>query len=90
MHETQVSKDNVLRAIQVLYGGPTDQQNAASAWLNDICGTSAAWQTALDLLDSSNAVEVQFFAANMLFNKVRRDWGRLQATERADFLALVR
>lgn len=90
MHEAQVTKDNVLRAIQVLYGGPSDQQSAASAWLNDVSGTSGAWQTALDLLDSKNAVEVQFFAANMLFNKVRRDWGRLQATERAGLLALVR
>ncbi len=90
MHESEGTKDIVLRAIQVLYGGASDQQNAASAFLSDVCGTSGAWQIALELLDASHALEIQFFAANMLFNKARRDWGRLQASERASLLALVR
>lgn len=90
MDEAHTTKDNVLVAIQVLYGGPPDQRNAASAWLNDFSMTSAAWHIALDMLSATNTVEVQFFASNMLLNKARRDWGRLQLTERAYLIATVR
>lgn len=90
MQEKTVTTEEVLKEIQTLYGGPHDQQKIASSWLNDFSGTMGAWQTGLELLGGNTAVEVQFFAANMLFNKARRDFGRLQPSERASLLTLIR
>ncbi len=90
MPEKAVTTEEVLKAIQALYGGTPDQQKIASSWLNDLSGTMGAWQTGLELLGGNNAVEVQFFAANMLFNKARRDFGRLQPSERANLLTIIR
>lgn len=90
MQEEIATTQEVFKAIQALYGGTNDQQKIASSWLNDFSGTMGAWQTGLELLGGNNAVEVQFFAANMLFNKARRDYGRLQPSERASLLTLIR
>ncbi len=77
-------------AIKVLYGGPSDQQSAASSWLNTITSSAQAWHTAWALLGEPCSVEVHFFAANMLLKKVRHDWKRLSADEQSSLVGSVR
>jgi hypothetical protein len=90
MDETALTKENVLLAIQVLYGGSTEQQNAASSWLNSVVSSPTAWQIAFDLIDSQNSMETQFFAANMVLNKSRREWTRLSSDQKTHLLTVVR
>ena len=49
-----------------------------------------AWQAALSLLDGQQPLEAQFFAANILLTKTRREWARLSTAERNHILAAVR
>lgn len=90
MADVTITSENVVLAINALYGGQTPQQNAASAWLNNVQTSPHAWQVALELLAKQAAVEIHFFAANMLLTKVRNDWTHLQLSKRASLLGIVR
>jgi len=68
--------DEVERAILAAYGSQRNDENArreALAWLHEFSSRSEAWSICLQLLNSSSK-EVQFFASNMLYNKVQREW----------------
>ena len=54
-------------------GSPADQQ-AASAWLQNLLDQPEAAHTALELLRPGQPEESQFFAANMLLSAVKRHW----------------
>ena len=90
MADVSITPENVLLAIGALYGGQASQQNAASTWLNHVQTSPDAWQIALELLAKQAAIEVHFFAANMLLTKVRHDWTRLQPSKRMSLLGIVR
>lgn len=77
-------------AVKMLYGGPTEQQGAAASWLSAVTHSPQAWHIAWALLGEQGAVEVQFFAANMLLTKVRHDWKRLAPAERTSLIDSVR
>ena len=90
MADVSITSENVLMAINVLYGGQISQQSAASAWLSNVQTSPHAWQVALELLAKQSALEVHFFAANMLLSKVRNEWTRLQPSKRTELLQIVR
>ena len=90
MVEAQITQENVLLAVKMLYGGPTEQQGAAASWLSAVTHSPQAWHIAWALLGEQGAVEVQFFAANMLLTKVRHDWKRLTPSERTSLIGSVR
>lgn len=90
MDNSPPTKEQALHAIQLLYGGSTEQQSAASAWLNSFLTSPSAWQISIELINDCNAVEVQFFAANLILNKARREWLRLSAEERDHLLGIIR
>ena len=83
------SRQTVLLAIHTLYGQDASQQGAASAWLTNFSNTAEAWPTAMTLLDEPS-LEANFFAANMLLSKSRREWTRLTADQRTQLAAAVR
>ena len=90
MADASITSDDVLLAINALYGGQSSQQSAASAWLNHVQTSPNAWQIALELLAKQAAIEVHFFAANMLLTKVRHGWTRLDPIKRTSLLGIVR
>ncbi len=83
------TRQTVLLAIQTLYGQDASQQGAASSWLTSFSNTAEAWPTAVTLLDEPS-LEANFFAANMLLSKTRRDWTRLTAEQRSQLATAVR
>ena len=90
MADSTITKENVLLAIKVLYDGPSDQQSAASSWLNTVTNAAQAWHIAWALLGEPCSVEVHFFAANMLLTKVRHDWKRLAPNDQTSLISSVR
>ena len=76
--------DVLAQAVSVLHGTQDlEQRKSANEWLNGFAKTREAWNTSLDLVGVNNghATEVQFFAANMLCNKVKNDFGDLVTEE---------
>ena len=92
--EATASPGDVLaQAVAVLYGAhDSEQRNRANEWLNRFSQGREAWQASLDLVGVNNghSVEVQFFAANLLHSKVRKDILSLNGDERKGVIQLVR
>ena len=64
-------------ACTALYSNPDPaQRTAANAWLMQFAATDAAWSAAFELMATSGggASEIRFWAANMLYSKVQKDW----------------
>ena len=80
-------ESEVQNAVLALYGGQgasAEQQRAANTYLQDFAQAPAAWNISLALLEKltgPGASSVQFFAANMLYTKVRREWAAMAADE---------
>ena len=83
------ARETALLDIHALYGHDTAQQGPASAWLNNFSNSAEAWSIAVTLLDDSS-LEAQFFAANMLLSKCRRDWTRLTPEQRSQLVNAIR
>ncbi|KAG6580050.1 Nuclear transport receptor LGL2 (importin beta superfamily) [Phytophthora cinnamomi] len=81
----------VLSAVQALYGMEgAARQREANEFLNSFAASDAAWGVGFQLLrDEALALppEALFFAANMLHSKVRKEWVRLSAEQRAAMTA---
>jgi len=71
------------RVILAAYGlaGPSDEtlRRQAHTWLQDYSTTPEAWESCIQLLESSSK-EVQFFCSNILYTKVKKEWD-LQSDE---------
>ena len=67
----------VRAAIGALYGADVARQKEANEFLVQHASTDAAWSTSLALVadDPSNPPDVQYFGANMMYGKVKGDWG---------------
>ena len=76
-------------AIQALYGTDQGQRQAANLWLTEFASSEQAWEC-LQLLRGDLAPEVQFFSLNVILNKVRRSWHKLQSDNRQQVQAFVR
>lgn len=76
-------RDTFIAALNALYGFDQAQQQAANIWLNDFAKNPAAWQVGLDMLTPASPTEPMFFCANMLLDKVRREWGKLSQDQRS-------
>ena len=88
-----MAADVLAQAVAVLYGTQDPaERNRANEWLNTFAETTEAWETSLNLvgLNNGHAVEVQFFAANMLYNKVRREFHALGEGEKQGVLQALR
>ena len=79
-------------AISALYGQHAAQQKEANDFLVTFAATQDAWEVSLSLV-SAPEPSVQYFGANMLYGKVKSDWGRhswiLLATSSSAFRTLV-
>ncbi len=84
------SVHQVEQAIRAASSQQLEQQRAANQWLNEFALTDAAWAVSVDLLDKSKPVEVQFYSANILLNKVHRQWPQLAAENRQQLAQAVR
>eukprot|EP00644_Phytophthora_capsici_P008547 jgi/Phyca11/16464/fgenesh1_pg.PHYCAscaffold_20_\ len=77
----------VLGAVQAFYGMEgASRQREANEFLNNFAASDAAWGVALQLLQDETLElppETLFFAANMLHTKVRKEWVRLPAEQKA-------
>ena len=83
--------EDVARAIEALHNVHNpDQLRDASQWLNAFSETNEAWEISITLLVPERPAPVQFFAANMLLAKVRRDWGRLSPDNRTAVSTAIR
>jgi hypothetical protein len=76
--------EDVVRAIEAAYDyHDPGQIRQASQWLNTFSESSNAWEVSLGLLVPGRSFNVQFFVANLLLTKVRREWGVLPAQNRS-------
>lgn len=80
----------VSQAILALYGTDAQQQAAANTFLNQLAASEAAWSPCLTVLEASFPAEVQFFCVNILLNKVRNEWARVNPELKARILSFVR
>ena len=78
----------VRAAIGALYGADVARQKEANEFLVQHASTDAAWSTSLALVadDPSNPPDVQYFGANMMYGKVKGDWGKLPEPHRGPFV----
>lgn len=82
--------EQLLQALQALYGTDSGQQAAANQWLQAYAASPAAWEGSAALLSQqAYPAELQFFGANMLLTKVRRDWGQLSEDQQSFVKAVV-
>lgn len=81
----------VRAAIGALYGADVARQKEANEFLVQHVSTDAAWSTSLALVadDPSNPPDVQYFGANMMYGKVKGDWGKLPEPHRGPFVQAV-
>ena len=81
----------VRAAIGALYGADVARQKEANEFLVQHASTDAAWSTSLALVadDPSNPPDVQYFGANMMYGKVKGDWGKLPEPHRGPFVQAV-
>ncbi|CAG9460685.1 unnamed protein product [Pedinophyceae sp. YPF-701] len=63
---------------------------SANEFLNEFAESQAAWGHCSAILEASYPAEVQYFCANMLLNKVRSEWRRLDAATKASVSNLAR
>lgn len=66
------------------------RQREANEFLNSFAASEAAWGVAFQLLEDESLAlppEALFFAANMLHTKVRKEWVRLSAEQKAAMTA---
>ena len=72
-----MATEQLRAAIHALYHGTSEQERAqANAWLMAFSGTAEAWGAASALLAEAEE-EVQYFGANLLYMKVRKEWDEL-------------
>jgi hypothetical protein len=77
------------QAVQALYGSDPVAQQQANVWLYAFSSTPAAWEAGLAMLEPGLPSWGQFFSANLLLNKTRTEWSKLQAEHRAQLTAAV-
>ncbi|KAG7388866.1 hypothetical protein PHYPSEUDO_011700 [Phytophthora pseudosyringae] len=81
----------VMNAVQALYGMEgAARQREANEFLNTFAASDAAWGVGFQLLQDETLAlppEALFFAANMLHTKVRKEWVRLSAEQKAAMTA---
>ncbi|GBG25548.1 Importin-13 [Hondaea fermentalgiana] len=67
--------EEVQNVIHVVYqnGAAENARREALAWLQNFSAKPESWATWLDLV-ASQAQQTQFFAANMIYTKVQKDW----------------
>jgi hypothetical protein len=83
--------EDVARAIEALHNSfSPEHSKEASVWLNSFAEASEAWEISLALLEPSRPASVQFFVANLLLTKARREWGQLPHNSRSRISAAVR
>ena len=71
----------VQSAVNALYGTDQGQRQAANIWLTEFANSDQAWES-LQLLHGDLSPEVQFFSVNLILNKVRHSWRKLQPDAR--------
>ena len=81
----------VRAAIGALYGADAARQKEANEFLVQHASTDAAWSTSLALVadDPANPPDVQYFGANMMYGKVKGDWGKLPEAHRNFLVDLI-
>jgi len=77
-------------AISALYGGVGESQQQANQWLNSFSQQPQAWEASLELLDPGRDAEVCFFCANMLLNKVRKEWHKVPSEQQLRMASIIR
>lgn len=83
--------DEVARAIEALQSPyNAEHSKEASIWLNSFAETPEAWEISVSLLDPSRSAFVQFFAANLLLSKARREWSQLSQQDRSSISSALR
>lgn len=83
--------EDAARAIEALHN-PNDPERSkeASIWLNSFAEAPEAWELSVGLLDPRRPVFVQFFVANLLLTKARREWAHLPQPKRQSISSAVR
>lgn len=89
-YTSTMSTADLASAIAVLYGGAGEQQQQANQWLNNYSQQPQAWEACLELLDPGRDAEVCFFCANMLLNKVRKEWHKVPRDQQLQMASLIR
>eukprot|EP00884_Botryococcus_braunii_P018983 jgi/Botrbrau1/5769/Bobra.0134s0036.1 len=82
--------EDVARAIEVLHNPyNSEQSKGASLFLNLFAEAPEAWEISVGLLDPSRPAFVQFFVANVLLTKARREWSQLSQQSQSSISAAV-
>ena len=81
--------ESVEKVIVAAYAvGDENSRRAAVAWLNEFGQRPEAWHVSLTLL-GARSVHVQFFAGNMLYHKVTKEWSSQAPETKQDLHARV-
>eukprot|EP00939_MAST-03C_sp_MAST-3C-sp1_P002506 g2506.t1 len=75
----------VATAISAMYVGDA----AASRWLNEFSTKDEAWAVALDLARLAPNPQIQFYAANMIYTKIKREFNVLSQENTLKLLRAV-
>jgi len=75
----------VISAISAMYQGDV----SASRWLNEFSTKNEAWSVAMALTKDAPTREVQFYASNMLYAKIRREMRLLKPHVAMELLRAV-
>jgi hypothetical protein len=78
-----------LQALQALFGSDAAAQQNANAWLQSFSTSSAAWEAAFAALEPSQPEAIAFFCANLLLNKLRNEWHKLDAQQKEQVLGIL-
>ncbi|CAM9684349.1 unnamed protein product [Chrysoparadoxa australica] len=83
--------ESVQNAIATLYAGIPEASAAANQYLMEFMDNQAAWGVSIDLLAVQPALDanVQYFAANTLYTKIRKHWHQLELDHRSQLSAAM-
>jgi hypothetical protein len=77
--DMMMNAQSIQEAVVVLYStGDPGKREQANQYLMAFTETEEAWSVGLELLTSCDVREVQYFAANVVYTKITRDWMQLK------------
>jgi hypothetical protein len=77
----EFTSENVIQAVHEFYQNSEKLNMEAHEWLKSCQSSREAWNLVWPLLDLSQTVNVQFTAANILCNKVTKQFGEVPLEE---------
>ncbi|GAM29186.1 hypothetical protein SAMD00019534_123620 [Acytostelium subglobosum LB1] len=88
--DPQPTMENISQALVALYKSTDEKmRNYAQTWLMQVQRLPVAWEFCPKLILESNVVELQYFGASTLENKLKSEWSHLPDDMKKRVLAIV-